>query len=240
MLNMVQRWWRTRGTDIYTDVQVPLEFHGSAYGGWSIVADSLSADSVVLSFGIGEDITFDEAIIAKYSCTVHAFDPTPKALAYVEPFASDRLRVYPSGLGAKDETRTFYLPRNPRYVSGSTSRSSHLRDEPVEVSLWSLHTSMRETGVTRFDMLKMDIEGSEYEVLRDDKTMQILEEQQPQLLVEFHHRFASYSKADTQDIVARLRRAGFRIAWVSRRGEEVLFLPAARFELTSNADRGAR
>jgi hypothetical protein len=82
-------------------------------------------------------------------------------------------------------------------------------------------------------MLKMDIEGSEYEVLRDDKTMQILEEQRPQLLVEFHHRFASYSKADTRDIVARLRRAGFRIAWVSRRGEEVLFLPAARYEVTS-------
>jgi len=233
MLNTVQRWWRTRGTDIYTDVRVPLEFHGSDYGGWSIAADSLSADSVVLSFGIGEDITFDEAIIGKYSCTVHAFDPTPKALAYVEPFASDKLRVYPSGLGATDESRTFYLPRNPRYVSGSTSRSRHLKDEAVEVSLWSLDRAMRETGISRFDMLKMDIEGSEYEVLRDDKTMRILEQQRPQLLVEFHHRFASYSKADTQDIVARLRRAGFRVAWVSRRGEEVLFLPAARFKLTS-------
>ena len=185
MLNTVQRWWRTRGTDIYTDVQVPLEFHGSDYGGWSIAADSLNADSVVLSFGIGEDITFDEAIIGKYSCTVHAFDPTPKALAYVEPFVSDKLKVYPWGLGAKDANRTFYLPRNPRYVSGSTSRSRHLRDEAVEVSLCSLDTTMRQTGVTRFDMLKMDIEGSEYEVLRDDNTMQILEEQRPQLLVEF-------------------------------------------------------
>jgi FkbM family methyltransferase len=225
VLNTMQRWWRTRGTDIYTDVHVPFEFHGSDYGGWAIAADSLRADSVVLSFGIGEDITFDEAIIGKYSCTVHAFDPTPKALAYVEPFVSDKLKVYPWGLGAKDANRTFYLPRNPRYVSGSTSRSRHLRDEAVEVSLCSLDTTMRQTGVTRFDMLKMDIEGSEYEVLRDDNTMQILEEQRPQLLVEFHHRFASYSKADTQDIVARLRRAGFRVAWVSRRGEEVLFLP---------------
>ncbi len=65
MLNTMQRWWRTRGTDIYTDVHVPLEFHGSDYGGWAIAADSLSADSVVLSFGIGEDVTFDEAIIGK-------------------------------------------------------------------------------------------------------------------------------------------------------------------------------
>ena len=233
MLNTVQRWWRTRGTDIYTDVQVPLEFHGSDYGGWSIAADSLSADSVVLSFGIGEDITFDEAIIGNYSCTVHAFDPTPKALAYVKPFASEKLRVYPWGLGARDESRTFYLPRNPRYVSGSISHSKHLKDEAVEVSLRSLDSTMRETGVSRFDILKMDIEGSEYEVLRDDRTMQILEQQRPQLLVEFHHRFASYSKADTQDIVARLRRAGFRVAWVSRRGEEVLFLPDARSKFES-------
>ena len=183
MLDTIQRWWRTRGTDIYTDIDVPLEFHGSDYGGWGIAADSLSEDSVVLSFGIGEDITFDEAIIGKYSCTVHAFDPTPKALAYVEPYASDKLKVYPSGLGAKDESCTFYLPKNPRYVSGSVSRSRHLQDEAVEVDLFSLDTTMHKTGVTRFDMLKMDIEGSEYDVLRDDKTMQILKEQQPQLLV---------------------------------------------------------
>ena len=230
MLDTIQRWWRTRGTDIYTDLDVPLEFHGSDYGGWAIAADSLSEDSVVLSFGIGEDITFDEAIIGKYSCTVHAFDPTPKALAYVEPYASDKLKVYPSGLGAKDESCTFYLPKNPRYVSGSVSRSRHLQDEAVEVDLFSLDTTMHKAGVTRFDMLKMDIEGSEYDVLRDDKTMQILKEQQPQLLVEFHHRFASYSKTDTQDILARLRCAGFHVAWVSRRGEEVLFLPQNRFD----------
>jgi len=225
VLNALQRWWRTRGTDIHTEVRVPVEFHGSDYGGWAIAANTLSSESVVLSFGIGEDITFDEAIIAKYSCTVHAFDPTPKALAYVKPFASDKLRVHPWGLGARDEIRAFYLPRNPRYVSGSISSSRHLEDEAVEVSLRSLASIMRETGVSRFDLLKMDIEGSEYEVLRDGETMQILEQQRPQLLVEFHHRFASYSKADTQDIVARLRRAGFAVAWVSRRGEEVLFVP---------------
>ncbi len=222
---MLQRWWRTRSTDIHTEVSVPLEFHGSSYGGWSIAADSLNSNSIVLSFGIGEDISFDEAIIDKYACTVHAFDPTPKALAYVKPFASDALKVYPWGLGAKDENRTFYLPRNPRHVSGSISHSRHLQDEAVQVSLRSLESTMREIGVGRFDMLKMDIEGSEYEVLRDERTMQILAQQRPQLLVEFHQRFASYSKADTRDIVARLRGASFRIAWVSRRGEEVLFLP---------------
>ncbi len=225
MLDGIQRWWRTRDTNIYTDVRVPLEFHGSSYGGWCITADGLDSDSVVLSFGIGEDITFDEAIIHKYSCTVHAFDPTPKALAYVQPFVSDKLRVHPWGLGAKDESRMFYLPKKRRHVSGSISRSKHLEDEAIEVRLRSLDSTMREAGVNRFDVLKMDIEGSEYEVLRDERTVQILEQQRPQLLVEFHHRFASYSKADTRDIVARLRRAGFRIAWVSRRGEEVLFVP---------------
>jgi FkbM family methyltransferase len=228
MLDDVQRWWRTRGTDIYTEVSVPLEFHGSDYGGWAIAADSLDPGSVVLSFGIGEDITFGEGIIAKYGCTVQAFDPTPKALAYVEPFAREELRVYPRGLGAKNERRAFHLPRNPRSVSGSIANSRHLDDDSVEVDLRSLGSTLGQIGVSRFDVLKMDIEGSEYEVLRDDETMDILARQRPQLLVEFHHRFAAYSKEDTQDILARLRRAGVRVAWVSRRGEEVLFLPHAR------------
>jgi len=40
-----------------------------------------AATAVVYSLGIGEDISFDLALIEKYGARVHAFDPTPKVNA---------------------------------------------------------------------------------------------------------------------------------------------------------------
>jgi hypothetical protein len=68
-----------------------LEFHpsievkktkvrlGSDYGGWDVVLDGITKDSVVYSFGIGDDASFDLELIDRYNLVIHAFDPTPKS-----------------------------------------------------------------------------------------------------------------------------------------------------------------
>jgi hypothetical protein len=43
--------------------RIALEFHGSDYGGWPIVSNSLSNDSVVIDIGLGEDISFSESLL---------------------------------------------------------------------------------------------------------------------------------------------------------------------------------
>lgn len=40
--------------------------------------------SVMLSFGCGEDISFDIAMAKMHRMTVHLFDPTPRASIHVE------------------------------------------------------------------------------------------------------------------------------------------------------------
>ena len=42
-----------------------------------------STSPLVLSFGIGEDLSFSETVIKELNATVYAYDPTPKAAAYV-------------------------------------------------------------------------------------------------------------------------------------------------------------
>ena len=43
------------------------------------------------SGGVGEDASFDLGIIERFGCSVFAFDPTPRAIAFAEPIAA-RLR----------------------------------------------------------------------------------------------------------------------------------------------------
>src|SRR5438128_785701 len=52
-------------------------------GGWFVNTEGLNKSSVVYSFGIGRDLTFELSLVRDFSCTVHAFDPTPAALEWV-------------------------------------------------------------------------------------------------------------------------------------------------------------
>ena len=79
---------------------------------------------------------------------------------------------------------------------------------------------MRELGHGHVDLLKMDIEGFEYEVIDD----MIAEVTLPTcLLVEFHH-FQCQDPSATRSAVERLQSAGYSLFWVSDLGAEYGFL----------------
>ena len=56
---------------------------GSEYGGWWVRPDWITSDSVVMSVGVGPDVTFDLEMVERFGCTVHAFDSTPKSVDWV-------------------------------------------------------------------------------------------------------------------------------------------------------------
>jgi hypothetical protein len=76
---------------------------------------------------------------------------------------------------------------------------------------------MREFGHTRLDVLKMDIEGAEYDVITDILATGI---EVGQLLIEFHHRFAGVGIERTRQAITALNAAGYRIFFTSESGEE--------------------
>ena len=56
------------GKDFFTkvDYKYNKERFGSEYGGWDIVVEFIDASSIVYSFGVGEDATFDTAMINRF------------------------------------------------------------------------------------------------------------------------------------------------------------------------------
>lgn len=138
---------------------------GDGMCGWWVAADLLGPDSVCYLAGAGEDISFDLALMDRFGCEVVSLDPTPRAIEYVAAHApAEGYHFLPVGLGGVDRVERFYAPANPAHVSHSITNLQQTSDY-FEAELRTLETIMRERGDDRVDLLKMDIEGAEYEVL---------------------------------------------------------------------------
>jgi len=192
---------------------------GTGYGGAVISPAGLDRQSVVYSAGVGEDISFDLALIQRYGVTVHAFDPTPRSIEWVR---AQRLPaefvMHEYGLAARDGLLEFTPPRNPRHVSHTILAAADRGHAPIRVPVRSLPSIMAELGHDHIDLLKLDIEGAEFEVL-EQLLVHGLDVRQ--IAVEFHHRFLGrLGFRRTEHVIGALNRAGYRACFVSREGKD--------------------
>ncbi len=194
---------------------------GSAGAAWCVCLDGLRPSSVVYSFGVGEETSFDLELIRRYGVRVHAFDPTPRTIAWLaKQHLPSSFIFHPYGIADFDGHAKFLPPVNLAHVSHTLVE----RQTPwpaIEVPVRRLCGIMQELGHEYIDLLKMDIEGAEYAVLKD-----LLASRTPvhQLLVEFHHRWPEIGVEKTRQAIRDLNSAGYRIFDVSPGGEEYSFL----------------
>ena len=106
-----------------------------------------------------------------------------------------------------------------RYDAWSSEQDTAAPDA-IQVQMKQLSTIMNELGHTDINLLKMDIEGSEYEVIRSLESSSI---RPKQLLVEFHHRFPEIGPSKTLSAIQELREIGYQLFSVSDSGEEFGF-----------------
>jgi len=198
---------------------------GSAYGGWDIVPAGINMHSIVYSFGVGEDASFDTALIEKFNLTVHAFDPTPKSIEWVKSQGfSGRFVMHEYGIAAFDGNVSFYPPENPDHVSHTMLDRPSTMAKAISVPVKRLNTIMKELRHDTIDILKMDIEGAEYDVIND---IAISDIRPHQILVEFHHRFSGVGVRRTEEAIDRLKSIGYCLFSVSTTNEEFCFIRAS-------------
>lgn len=232
ILNRLFRYLRRRHHGFRIDAPMATVRLGSEYGGWSIQPTALSCDSVVYSFGIGEDITFDVALIETYGITVHAFDPTPRSLDWLaSQQIPEMFLTHAYGISGQDGDACFFPPVNQSHVSVSVVPRGNENAQGMILPVRRLHTIMAGLGHDHIDLLKLDIEGAEYEVIPDILRSGV---DVRQLLVEFHHRFPEFGLDKTRKMLRLLKAYGFRLFSVSVAGEEFSFLrePAATNRLS--------
>lgn len=162
---------------------------GTGYGGWFVPVGLLSNESLCYGVGAGEDISFEIELISRYGCEVHCFDPTPRAQRHVDrlyqntingiptsitetddvyykvdPGGLARLHFHALGLWSQDRSMRFYAPANPAHVSHSIVNLQHTT-EYFEADCRTLRTVMQTLDHSDLSLLKLDVEGAEYEIL---------------------------------------------------------------------------
>ena len=189
----------------------------------AIHPDPLNSRSVVYSFGVGRSLCWDNEMIRRFGVTVHAFDPTPGSVEWwATHHLPEKVHFSPVGIAAHDGTLKVYPPPTKRTIHySSINRARAAEEDAIDVPVKRLATIAAELGHDRIDVLKLDIDGSEYKVLPD-----VLACGLPinQIILEFHHNFRGVSFDDTLQAIESLRAHGYGIFDISHRALEFGFL----------------
>jgi FkbM family methyltransferase len=186
-----------------------LERLGSDYGGWTVPVDLIGADWMCLCAGAGIDVTFDLALLERFGATVITVDPTEESRDHVSRVDPDgRLRFEHAALWREDGELEMFVAADPGHRTLS-SDDLQRTGRSVRVPARGL------AGFGHLDLVKLDIEGAEYDVLPTvGRGVRVL-------CVEMHPTRGLRSAVRA---FRGLRVAGFEL--VARRGADYTFLRA--------------
>lgn len=208
------RWFRDLRYQVFYRLFLrkgyPLEARGNRETGceWYFSPAGLNGQSIIYSAGVGRDITFEHALVHRFGCSVTLLDPSPTGRATMELAENQipQFKFHAVALAGKSGMLKLAPPQNPAegswYMQGD-------RTDLIEVPSVDLATLMKRANHRHIDLLKLDIEGAEYEVLDS-----LLRSRLPvgQLLVEFHHgTLPGIRRSQTIRAILRLLAAGFRL-----------------------------
>lgn len=205
-------------------VKCTKKWYGNSYGGFYINPELLSKNSIIYSFGIGKDVSFDKACIKNHGCRVFGFDPTPKSIKYIQDYPPSKLFSF-FNYGISEKTSgivPFFLPTNPKATSGSLLNTEVVNsNNTINVTMKTFKDITSELKHKHIDVLKMDIEGAEYDVLANILTSEVTIDQ---ILVEFHDRLFNLETFKSTEITKKMQENGYHIFACSISYEEVSFI----------------
>lgn len=139
--NAIIRWIRDQG-DSTLRVEYPLD-----------------SDSLVFDVG-GFSGSWCNEIVRRYDCSVHIFEPINRfATGIAERFSENsKVHVHPFGLSKSDETVMMS-------VSGQGSSAFHRADNMESVQMRDICAFTEKLGIDNIDLVKINIEGGEYDLL---------------------------------------------------------------------------
>lgn len=203
----------------YINSKIPKIRLGDISASWVIPNNIINEFSVCYLFGAGENISFDLEIVKYYNSEVNIFDPTPRAIEYYKKLRAnplnnsikfEKINYFEFGVWSENTALKFYAPQNKNHVSHSLLNLQKTTDY-FEAQVYTLDTIIKKLNHNNIDLIKLDIEGAEYEVIKS----MILHKIYPKILcVEFDEVFSpidSNYEDRIREILNNLSEIGYKI-----------------------------
>jgi FkbM family methyltransferase len=226
--NILRRSRRFVNELVKRDVRAPARvrrssiYLGTEYGGWSVIPELVPQNACVFSIGIGQDISFDLAMIARFGADVYGFDPTPVSMRWIQQQKlPSKFHFVPVGLADFDGVADFGLNR-PDWESYSVLLPMNKSVDRAQCRVATIRTLAQEVNVKHIDILKIDIEGSEYKAVPDVLRSGFIFSQ---LLIELHYAADVPSQlAEARALLHLVEASGYRLFRRSAVGREFCFV----------------
>lgn len=132
------------------------------------VSYDLNQDSVVFDLG-GFKGKYAEQIYNKYESNIYIFEPLPKFITMIrENFeGNNKVRVFDYGIGGKTEDLNLVVSKDASYLISPRGVENTDGLEIEKVKIKSFKDAYDETGVDKIDLMKINVEGAEYEIMQN-------------------------------------------------------------------------
>ena len=202
-------------TDIKILIRLPearkrgLVFHPPNF----LYRDNISSSSIIVDVGCGFEADFSRHMIDKYAARAIGVDPTDKHEPFLKKLEeitngqfthkkwlvsgdSGKTMFYESVAGESGSIHTGHINIRKGESRNYLVESVNLNDLPVQL------------GIQEIDILKLDIEGAEYNLFKEIDQLDLKPFRQ--IFIEFHHRsLTDYSRRDTNEVVGAIKNKGY-------------------------------
>ncbi len=180
--------------------------------------NKFDVDAFVVDVGCGYEAEFCIHMIKRYAAMTYGIDPTRKhrdALEKLEKQMAGKFVHISKAVTADGGVLTFNESISNESGSLRSDHRNVANDEirSYEVECLSLAGLLEEIGRESVDIIKLDLEGAEYDLLSKVNREDLLPFNQ--IFVEFHHHcIDEFSEADSKERVDRLHSFGLEYASV--------------------------
>ncbi len=187
---ILRKWicsWMRRQVD---SREMDLAKVGDAAAGWTLPASTILPGATAVCVGAGEDISFDVEL-NKRGLNVLTIDPTPRSKVHVTlvlaaaangsrvPISNSATEYYDLqgfdrcrflfldiGLWNENTSMRFFAPQDPKCVSHSIVNLQRTANW-FEAECMTLQSICEALNIKTIQILKLDVEGAEYSVLKN-------------------------------------------------------------------------
>ncbi len=196
----------------------------------------LTKDSVVLD--VGANIGHHTLFFSSQTKHVYAFEPysavRKKLELKIELNDITNITVVPVGLSNKKEELDYFEPPSSNLGSGSfvATHSVENQHQGLKLHLGIGDQVIEDLGIKNIDMIKIDVEGFEYFVLKGME--QTLHKHRPVIILEFNESTRSHCKAYSD--FKKIFPTGYEFLKIKNQFKHVVTTESFCFETESSAN----